>query len=107
MLLETLKLSGLVFDFKEDPMHEKIVTFCKDYFHDETLANPGNTDIGFVANCFSKAGRDQEPKTIWSGDMGICNILKVLYAESDVIKTLPHIYQRSGYAPHNFTQLFP
>ncbi len=107
MLLETLKLSGQVFDFKEDPLHEKIVIFCKDYFHDEASANPGDTDIGFIANCFSKAVRDGEPKTIWSGDMGICKILKVLYAESDLITTLPQIYQRSGYTPHNFSQLFP
>lgn len=107
MLLDTLKLSGQVFDFKEDPLHEEIVSFSKDFFHDGTLANPGNTDIGFVANCLSKAARDGESKTIWSGDIGICKILQVLYAESDLITTLPQIYQRSGYAPHNFSQLFP
>ncbi len=107
MLLETLKLSGQVFDFKEDPLHEKIVAFCNKYFQGQASVNPGDTDIGFVANCLSKAARDQQPKTIWSGDMGICNLLKVLYDESDIITELPQIYQRSGYAPLNFSQLFP
>jgi hypothetical protein len=107
MLLETLKLSGQVFDFKEDHLHETIVTFCKDYFRGDTSALPSNTDISFVANCFSRAARDREPKTIWSGDMHIAEILQALYGNSDLIITLPQIYQRASYTPHNYSQLFP
>ena len=107
MLLETLKLSGQVFDFKEDLLYKTIVTFCKEYFRGDTSAPPSNTDISFVANCFSRAARDREPKTIWSGDMHITRILNALYANSDLTTTLPQIYQRASYTPHNFTQLFP
>jgi hypothetical protein len=107
MLLETLKLTGMVFDFKEDPLYKKIVAFCKNYFRGDTTAPPSNTDISFVANCFSRAARDRKPKTIWSGDMHITRILKALYASSDLTTTLPQIYQRASYTPHNFSQLFP
>lgn len=107
MLLETLKLSGQVFDFKEDLLYKTIVTFCNEYFRGDTAAPPSNTDISFVANCFSRAARDREPKTIWSGDMHITRILNALYGNSDIATTLPQIYQRASYTPHNFTQLFP
>lgn len=107
MLLETLRLSGQVFDFKKDSLHETIVAFCKEYFQGYPAETPSDTDVNFVANCCSKASRDKKPKTIWSGDKHITLILNALYDHSDIIKLLPQIYQRASYSPHYFTQLFP
>lgn len=107
MLIETLKLSGQVFSYREDPLYETIVTFCEDYFRRATSEPPSSTDIHFVANCFSRAVKDKEPKTIWSGDKDITNILKALYGNADLKIELPQLYQRGNYIPYNYTQLFP
>jgi len=106
-LIETLKVSGQVFEFKEDPLYEKIVAFCTNYFQGDTRGAPGETDIRFVANCFSKVARDSEPKTIWSGDLHITRILKALNDKFYLVRKMPQIYQRSNYTPHHFMQLFP
>ena len=106
-LIETLKVSGKVFEFKEDPLYEKIVTFCKNYFQGDTRGAPGETDIRFVANCFSKVAQDREPKTIWSGDAHITRILKALNDKFFLVKKMPQIYQRANYIPRYFMQLFP
>lgn len=106
-LIETLKVSGQVFEFKEDPLYEKIVTFCKNYFQGDTRGAPGETDIRFVANCFSKVAKDREPKTIWSGDLHITRILKALNDKFFPVRKMPQIYQRANYNPRRFMQLFP
>jgi len=107
MLLKTLKINGQVFDLKSNPLHEAIVRFCKNYFHDITKDPPGETDINFVANCCSKAALDNKPKTIWSGDKHITRILKALYRHSDLTKAFPQIYLRANYLPFYFSQIFP
>jgi hypothetical protein len=107
MLIETLKLSGQVFSYREDPLYKAIVTFCEDYFRRTTSDPPSSRDVHFVANCFSRAARDNEPKTIWSGDKDITHILKALYDNADLEIELPQLYQRGNYIPYNYTQLFP
>ena len=107
MLLETLKLRGQVFDFKEDLLYEEILAFCENYFHDNSSRGPGNTDYHFVANCCTKAARDNKPKTIWSGDRHITKILTTLYKKSHLRKELPGIYLRASYDPRHYSQLFP
>ena len=107
MFLKTLKINGQVFDLKSDPLHEDIVAFCKNYFHDERKDPPGETDINFVANCCSKAAIDDKPKTIWSGDRHITRILKAIYRHSDLAKAFPQIYLRANYLPFYFNQIFP
>ncbi|MBC2716621.1 MAG: hypothetical protein HF978_15055 [Desulfobacteraceae bacterium] len=107
MFLKTLRINGQVFDLKSDPLHEAIVEFCKNYFHDIRKDPPGETDINFVANCCSKAAIDNKPKTIWSGDKHITRILKALYRHSNLTKEFPQIYLRSNYLPLYFTQIFP
>ncbi|MFC1811876.1 hypothetical protein ACFL03_04235 [Thermodesulfobacteriota bacterium] len=107
MLIETLKLSGQVFDYKEDPLYAKIVSFCEDYFRRTTSAPPSTRDVHFVANCFTRAARDNEPKTIWSGDKDITEILKVLYGEIHADMEFPEINQRGNYIPYQYAQMFP
>ncbi len=107
MFLKTLKINGQVFDLKSDPLHEVIVSFCKNYFHDIRKDPPGETDINFVANCCSKAAIDNRPKTIWSGDKHITRIIKALYRHSNLTKEFPQIYLRANYQPFFFKQIFP
>jgi len=107
MLIETLKLSGQVFSYREDPLYETIVTFCEDYFRRTTSDPPSSTDVHFVANCISKAARDNKPKTIWSGDKDITHILKALNDNADLKIEFPQINQRGNYIPYNYSQLFP
>lgn len=107
MFLKTLKINGQVFDLKSDPLHEDIVAFCKNYFHDIRKDPPGETDINFVANCCSKAAMDNKPKTIWSGDKHITRIIKALYRHSTLTNQFPQIYLRANYLPFYFSQIFP
>ena len=108
MLLETLKLQGLVFDWKEDLLYEKIVTFCKDAMSHSDSDRPGDMDFKFVANCCTMAARDNVPKTIWSGDSHIVKILRTLYSDqSGLKKELPRIFLRASYGPRGYAQLFP
>lgn len=107
MFVETLKVNGQVFDLKSYSLHESIVEFCKNYFHDTSKDPPGDTDINFVANCCLKAAKDNTPKTIWSGDWHINQILVALYAHSNLTKEFPQIYLRASYLPLHFNQLFP
>jgi hypothetical protein len=107
MLIETLKLSGQVFNYKEDPLYETIVSFCEDYFRRTTSHPPSTTDVHFVANCFTRAARDNKPKTIWSGDKDITEILKVLYGEIHVDMEFPEVNQRGNYIPYQYAQMFP
>ncbi len=107
MLIETLKVSGRVFDFNEESLYKTIITFCKNIFNYNSSEDPADNDLNFVANCCLKAARDNEPKTIWSGDMYICKILRLLYNTSDLKKEFPQIYLRASYDPLNYTQLFP
>lgn len=107
MFLKTLKLNGQVFDLKSDPLHEAVVEFCKNYFHDIKKDPPGETDMNFVANCCSKAAIDNRPKTIWSGDKHITRILKALYRYSNLTRAFPQIYLRANYQPLYFKQIFP
>ncbi len=108
MLVETLKLRGQVFDFGDDPLCLAIVAFCKNFFSRDSAERPGFNDYRFVANCCAKAVKDNEPKTIWSGDTHISRILKALYGkESGLVGDLPEIYLRASYAPRRFARLFP
>jgi hypothetical protein len=107
MLLQTLKINGQVFDMKSFPLHKQIVAFCKDYLRDHSLHSPEDTDIFFVANVCAKAAWDNEPKTIWSGDRHIYQLLKIIYEHSDLASRFPQIYLRASYLPFLFTQLFP
>jgi hypothetical protein len=107
MLLKALKLNGQVFDHKSDPLHKELVAFCKNYFSDHSLNPPEDTDIFFVANVCAKAAWDNEPKTIWSGDRHIHQLLKIIYQHSDLASKFPQIYLRASYLPFLFTQLFP
>jgi hypothetical protein len=107
MLLKTLKINGQVFDMKSDPLHTQIVTFCKNYYKDRFLPPPEDTDIDFVANVCVKASRDNKPKTIWSGDRHIYDLLKIIYKNANLASKFPQIYLRASYQPLMFTLLFP
>jgi len=107
MLLKALRLNGQVFDMKSDDLHQSVVGFCKNYFHDVKMDPPGETDMCFVANCCSKAAADNKSKTIWSGDQHITRILTALYEHSGLTHEFPQIYLRANYLPLNFSQLFP
>lgn len=107
MLIEALKASGQVFSCKGDALHDKILQFFEDRFHWTSSTPPSNTDIHFVANCISKAARDNEPKTIWSGDKDITRILEALYHSAEFHAKLPQLNQRGNYNPFNYAQLFP
>ena len=107
MLIETLKTSGQVFSYRGDPLYNTILRFFTDRFNRITSDSPSNTDIHFVANCISKAARDNEPKTIWSGDKDITKILETLYDNAEFKANLPQLNQRGNYIPYNYTQLFP
>jgi len=107
MLIKALKMNGQVFDLKSDALHQSVVDFCKNYFHDVRMDPPGETDFHFVANCCSKAAADNKPKTIWSGDRHITRILKALYRHSSLTGEFPQIYLRANYLPLHFHQLFP
>ena len=107
MLIETLKTSGQVFSYRGDPLHDTILQFFEGRFHGTTAAPPSDTDIHFVANCISKAARDKEPKTIWSGDKDITKILEALYVSAELKAKLPPLIQRGNYNPFNYAQLFP
>ena len=107
MLIKTLKINGQVFDMASSPLHAEIVQFCNDFFRDASTDPPEDTDILFVANVCSKAAWDNEPKTIWSGDRHIYQILQALYQKSNLTKAFPQIYLRASYLPLKFNQLFP
>lgn len=107
MFVKTLKINGQVFDLKSYALHEAIVDFCKDYFHDTAKDPPGDTDINFVANCCLKAAKENKSKTIWSGDRHIIQILNALYIHSNLTKEFPQIYLRGNYLPLHFNQVFP
>jgi len=107
MLIETLKTSGQVFNYRGDPLHDAILRFFKDRFDRINSDPPSNTDIHFVASCISKAARDNEPKTIWSGDKDITKILEALYVSAELKAKLPRLNQRGNYNPFNYAQLFP
>jgi len=107
MLIEVLKSRGKVFSYRGDPWHDTILQFPEDRFHRIASDPPSNTDIHFVANCISRAARDNEPKTIWSGDKDITKILEALYDSAELKAKLPQLNQRGNYNPFNYTQLFP
>jgi len=108
MLMETLKLRGYVFDFSQDPLYKAVVGFCSNFFCDVTSECPGITDYNFVANCCAKAALDKKPKTIWSGDLHIADILEALYSNKSTLRNkFPQIYLRASYAPRHYAQLFP
>ncbi|MCP4133399.1 MAG: hypothetical protein GY754_20695 [bacterium] len=107
MLLETLKVSGQVFNYESDPVYEKVVSFCRKYFHNAQMDPPGEADIHFVANCCARAVRDNQPKMIWSGDMHIVKIIRGLYYKSPLHSEFPQLYVRSGYMPLQYQLLFP
>jgi hypothetical protein len=66
-----------------------------------------DVDVRFIANSCVKAARDREPKTLWSGDQHVLQILKAIYTEMDISAKFPQIYLRSGYEPLHYVQLFP
>ena len=107
MFVKTLKVNGQVFDLKSYSLHEEIVEFCKNYFDDTAKEPPGDTDISFVANCCIKAAMENKPKTIWSGDQHIQQILMALYNRSNLTKEFPQIYLRGNYLPLHYNQRFP
>jgi hypothetical protein len=107
MFLKTLEFTGRVFDLKTAPLHGEIVEFFQSHFNDERRDPPSATDFNFVANCCTKAARDNVPKTIWSGDRHITRLLKSLYSRSDLPRQFPQIYLRASYLPLRFNQLFP
>jgi hypothetical protein len=92
----------------EDPLYDEIVRFLSDRFAGETDEQPSITDYRFVANCCLKALREDEPKTVWSGDIHIIRILEALYGkDSGLSERLPEIYLRASYTPRHYEQLFP
>jgi len=107
MLIETLKISGQVFNYRGDPLYDTILQFLEDRFHWKTSDPTTITDIHFVANCIAKAVKDNEPKTIWSGDKDITKILEALYDNVELKIKLPQLIQRGNYNPFNYAQLFP
>lgn len=107
MFLKTLEFTGRVFDFKSVSLHGDIVAFFKAHFTDKKRDPPCETDFNFVANCCTKAARDNESKTVWSGDRHITRLLKALYSRSDIPRQFPQIYLRASYLPLRFNQLFP
>jgi hypothetical protein len=107
MLVKTLKINGQVFDMKSNPLHKEIVAFCKECLQNQFPNPPEETDILFVANVCSKAAWDNEPKTIWSGDRHIYQLLKIIYERSGLASKFPQIYLRASYLPFMFVQLFP
>jgi len=107
MLIETLKVSGRVFDFSETPLYKAIVKSCKDLFNNVNSEYPADNDFGLVANCCLRAASDNQPKTIWSGDLHILTILEILYNKSGLEEAFPQIYLRTGYSPFHYAQSFP
>ncbi len=107
MLLETLNVSGRVFDFSDEPLFSDIMLLCRKYFRGLSEDQPTDTDCRFVANVHVKAYRDREPKTVWSGDRHILKIMELINRET-IINDMPApIFLRSAYYPHRFAQLFP
>ncbi len=106
-VLNSLKRRGKIFDYKNDPFHETIVSSCRLYFQEHHAELPGDTDLNFVANCCLKAAHDGRPKTIWSGDRHIERILKSIFSQPHLSNDIPQIYQRANYFPHSYSQIFP
>lgn len=107
MLIETLKVRGKIFDYSDDPLYETIVAYCRVLAERGNLKLQNDIDVRFIANSCVKAARDREPKTLWSGDQHVLQILKSIYAEMDISSKFPQIYLRSGYEPLNYAPLFP
>lgn len=106
-VLHSLKRRGKVFEFKNDSFHETLVSACRSYFQEQQAEIPGDTDLNFVANCCLKAAHDGRPKTIWSGDKHIKNILSAIFHLPKLSKDIPQIYQRANYYPFDYQQMFP
>ncbi len=107
MFLQTLEVTGHVFDLKSEPLYREIDNFCRIQFSDCKDDPPSDTDIQFVANCCTKAALDNESKTIWSGDRHITQILHTVYCHKDLAQQFPQVYLRASYIPLHFSQLFP
>jgi hypothetical protein len=108
MLIETLRVRGRVFNFRGDPLYEKLLRAGKAVTAGTGVGElPGETDIRFIANSCVKAARDGESKTLWSGDTHVLRILKHIYANEGLAAEFPQIYLRSGYEPLNLIQIFP
>lgn len=108
MLIESLKVRGRVFNFRGDPLYERVRRAGGAAAAGAEAGRlPGETDISFIANSCVKAARDGEPKTLWSGDAHVLRILKRIYADEGLAGEFPQIYLRSGYEPLNLTQIFP
>ncbi len=107
MLIATLKVRGKIFDYSNDPLYETIVAYCKALINRGNLKLQSDSDVRFIANSCVKATHDREPKTIWSGDQHVLQILKSIYTEKDLSTKFPQIYLYSGYEPFNYARLFP
>ena len=107
MLLETLKVSGRVFDFSDEPLFSELMLICKEYYNDVPEDQPTDADCRFVVNVNVKAYRDEEPKIVWSGDRHILKLMELINKET-IIRDMPApIVLRSAYYPHHYAHLYP
>ena len=107
-LLEALQCRGKVFDYPQTNVYRSIMAFYRDYVSNREDRDPGPQDFGFIANGCAKAVVDDEPKTLWSGDVHIASMLKALYSNASGLDVqLPEIYLRASYAPRRYARLFP
>ncbi len=107
MLSETLKARGHVFDFSDEPLFDKIVSTCKTRLEHTSEDTPDETDYRFVANSYVKAFCDRQPKTLWSGDKHILQIMECIHDDVSLRNEFPSIRLRAGYFPQHFAHLFP
>lgn len=107
MLIETLKVRGKVFDFRDNPLYETLVNTCRTIDNTKAEDPPDEANVRFIAESCVKAATDGEPKVLWSGDRHVLKVLKHIYKNRDVTSAFPQIYLRSGYDPLNHARIFP
>ena len=107
MLSDTLKACGNVFDFSGEPLFDKIVSTCKERLEGTGDDPPDETDYRFVANSYVKAFCDRKPKTLWSGDKHILQIMECINDDASLKDQFPPIHLRAAYFPHHYAHLFP
>ena len=104
---DTLKARGHVFDISGEPLFDKIVSTCKERLESAGDDPPDETDYRFVANSYVKAFCDRKPKTLWSGDKHILQIMECINDDASLKDQFPPIHLRAAYFPHHYAHLFP
>ncbi|MFH1076443.1 MAG: hypothetical protein V1753_06325 [Pseudomonadota bacterium] len=107
MLVETLSVRRQLFDFSDSSLYSAVVGLCKKRFEVRSVPGFSDIDIKLVANCCVKAAMDGVSKTIWSGDIDIVRILRIIYEDPKVSTEFPQIYLRASYDPFHYKQMFP